>query len=84
MLEAFDAALVADLGFDGGAELISAGALSAVAVVAGNDLNLTSGTGKRVTINPSAVPTQGKVVVIVEYIEYNLHSGDLTTFSATT
>ncbi len=83
VLEAFDAAVTADLGFDGGAELISAGALDAVAVIASNDINVSTGTGKRVTINPSADVTQGKVVIVVEYVEYNLSNGDLTNFSDT-
>lgn len=81
VIEAFDATATLAVGFDGGTELIAAGAIDAVAVVASNDLNLATTTGKRVTVNPSIDLTQGKLVVVVEYVEYVLSNGNLTTFS---
>jgi len=79
VLEAFDAAVTADMGFAGGSELISAGAVDVVAVVASNDINLNTGTGQTVTINLSGDVTQGKLVAVVEYTEWDLAIGDLTS-----
>jgi hypothetical protein len=57
--------------------------MDAVAVVGANDLNIATGTGTKVFFNPSADVTQGKMVAVVEYVEYQLNNGDLTNFSDT-
>lgn len=38
-------------------------------------------TGKNVKVTPIAAPTQGKFVVIVQYIEYSLGTGHFTKYS---
>lgn len=74
------ATLTASLGFDGGTELINAGAVSTTTVVKDAGLKLDTGTGKNVTIKFSAAPTQGEFVAIVEYIEYRLGNGKLNNY----
>lgn len=68
--------VTADLGFDGGSELLDDEALSAVAV-GDADVALATETGKQVTATFSAVPTAGIFVFVVEFIEYDLSTGKL-------
>lgn len=81
--KAFNATATLDVGFDGGAELFAAAVISSVAVVADSDSNIATVTGKRITVTPSINVTQGEAIIIVEYVEYDLANGDLTTFSDT-
>ena len=81
IIESFDAALTVDLGFSGGTELDSAVALDGAAdtVVAGVT-GLAIQTGPTVTADFSADPSQGRAMVIIEYIEYDQCTGELTNF----
>lgn len=76
--EAGQTSLTLDVGFDGGAELINDADVDNTGVV--KDA-LTTGvqtdTGKTVSVTPSAEPTQGKFIAIVEFIEYNVATGHL-------
>lgn len=74
--------LLADIGFDGGAELINDADIDAVSVVKDAGIKLASGTGKLVTAKFSAAPTTGRFVVIVEYTEYGVTNGNLTKQTA--
>ena len=77
---AFDATRTFNVGFSGGAELISVGAASAVAVLTDAlAAPLVTGTGKTVSLLPNAAVTVGKCTVIVEFIEPNLGCGNLMT-----
>lgn len=85
VLEVAQATVTGDFGFAGGTELISNADLNAaVAVVKDAGIKISTGTGKTVTFKPDVIPTQGIFVFVVEYIEYALKSGNLTSFSATT
>jgi len=81
IISSFDASLTVDLGFAGGTELDSAVALdgSADTVVVGNT-GISVQTGPIVTADFSADPSQGEAMVIIEYIEYNQATGELTNF----
>lgn len=81
VLESFDAALTVDLGFSGGTELDGAVALDGAAdtVVVGNT-GISIQTGPTVTADFSANPTQGRAMLIVQYIEYEQCTGELTNF----
>lgn len=86
--------LTVDFGFDGGAELGSAIAISTTGaktvplVVSGSGTigtkapRILTDTGKKVTAKFSADPTAGVFHFIVEYIEYTLGNGKLTNYSA--
>lgn len=92
------ATLTVDFGFDGGAELGndldvngSTGVVYTAPSVtndgAGTDpvdnlIRIPTGTGKTVTAKFSADPTAGSWVFIVEFIEYDLSTGELMNYSA--
>lgn len=77
------ALLTVDFGFDGGNELGNDLDVNGpVGVVGGALLTaLATGTGKKVTAKFSADPTAGDFVFVVQYIEYDLGSGQLTNYS---
>ena len=74
--------LTADIGYDGGAELINDADIDGVSVVKDAGIKLATGTGKLVTAKFSAAPTVGRFHVVVEYIEYTLTNGMLTKQTA--
>jgi len=89
ILTASDAATTAtaDLGFAGDATLIDDADLTSAA---GTNLDggltpLIKETGGIVTYTPTytGATTEGKVKVLVEYIEYNKTTGEVTNFSET-
>lgn len=73
---------VFDLGFDGGSELQSGVLLDAAAGTVTSVVEapaLESDLGETVTIVPTvAAFAQGKFLIVVKYIEYNLSNGELT------
>ena len=82
-------AAVADIGFDGGDELIAAADLKSAA---GTLLNGGSGnvptlaaTGGTVTYSPTytGTPTAGKILINIQYVELDKTNGELTAFSDT-
>jgi hypothetical protein len=81
---ATQAAITADIGFAGGAELGNNLDPTTVGLKAGalvdNTDHLLTGTGKVVTIVFSAQPTAGDMDVVVEYTEPTLGNGDLTNY----
>ena len=83
VLEAFDAGTTMAIGYDGGSEVEAAVVLDAVGVDATLNVNLATGTGKRITAQLNQNVTQGKMAVMIKYIEYNLNNGELTNFSDT-
>lgn len=76
------ALLTCDLGYAGSNELGNDVDL-ATATIVDNVLAtpLYTGTGKTVTIQPSAIPTSGVFTVIVEYIELDKTCGEYTNFA---
>ncbi len=79
VIEAGVAASTYELGFEGGtgSEIQTSGALTSVGVDrVGADLE--TDTGKTIIFTPSVQQTQGKWIAILEYIEFNLVTGDLT------
>lgn len=78
--------LTVDFGFDGGAELGNDLDIDDVGPVAGAvtgpATSLATDTGKTVTAKFSAAPTAGSFVFIVEFIEYDLSTGELMNYSA--
>ncbi len=80
--EAGQASLTADIGFDGGAELINDADIDGVSVVKDAGIKLATGTGKLVTAKFSSAPTAGRFHVVVEYIEYTKTNGELTRQTA--
>jgi hypothetical protein len=83
---AMDAAITADLGFDGGAELGNNLVMDATGFKTGalvdNADHLLTETGKTVTAVFSAQPTVGEVHFVVEYTQYTLGNGNLTNYVA--
>ncbi len=71
------------VGFEGGtgAELIAATAIDSAVdtVVAGNG-DLSKQTGATVTATKVGTSTVGKCMFLIEYIEYNQATGELTNF----
>ncbi len=69
------------VGFNGGAELLAATAIdtSADTVAAGNG-NLSKQTGPQITMDKLGTSTVGKAVFLIEYIEYEQATGELTNF----
>lgn len=80
--EAAQALATIDVGFDGGAQLGNDLAIDAVGFVAGaiatHATPILTGTGKNVTVKPSAVLTSGKLKLVCEYYEYTKKTGELT------
>lgn len=84
VIEAAQATAVADFGTTaGGTELDAAVDLATVAVTDSGALAIHTGTGVTVYMEPNTVlPSQGKFVVITEFIEYEASDGKLLNFSA--
>jgi hypothetical protein len=61
---------------------IASGDVATVGAVTKDSYNKLSGTGKLIKVTPSSAVTYGKFVVVVEYIEYTLSNGDLTSYSS--
>lgn len=74
----------ADLGFDGGDELLAAADLTSAADTVIDDEigGIIRETGGVVTITPTydGTPTEGKILVAIEYIEYEKTTGEVTNF----
>lgn len=80
--EVSQAGVTANLGFDGGSELISNAALGTIANVKDAlTVGVLTGTGKVVTFKPSAVLTKGTFQVVIEYVEFTRGNGEFTQFS---
>lgn len=69
------------VGFNGGAELLSATALDGTAddVDAGNG-GISQQTGPQITMTKVGTSTVGKAVFMIEYTEYDQATGELTNF----
>ncbi len=83
-LIAFDGTTpTAAVGFQGGSgsELLAATAIDSASdtVVAGNG-DISQQTGPVITVAKVGVSTVGKAVVLIEYIEYEQCTGELTNF----
>tara|TARA_B110000211_G_scaffold234725_1_gene305883 strand:+ start:671 stop:1084 length:414 start_codon:yes stop_codon:yes gene_type:complete len=80
VITASQATVTASVGFSGGTELLSAQALSAVAVKDSGAKALVTGTGKDLTIKfGTAIPTAGEFEVIITYYEPLMGTGFLTS-----
>lgn len=77
VIEAGVAASTADIGFDGLDELFNNVDLVALAYTTFVG-NLNTLTGKTITFVPSVEQTQGRWRLIIEYVEFDLTTGDLT------
>ena len=49
-------------------------------VQAGHDKAISTGTGATISVHPNAVPTAGKMTVIVEFVEYTLANGQVLNY----
>ena len=69
------------VGFNGGAELLAATTIAAAAdtVAAGNG-NIAQQTGPQITMDKVGTSTVGKYIFIIEYVEYEQATGELTNF----
>lgn len=61
--------------------VIAAADVDTLGDVSEADTNVVTGTGKTVSVTPSAAVTEGEFAVIVEYVEYTLGTGHLTNYS---
>ena len=64
---------------DGGAQLMNDAVGTTAAVLQSANINLSQPLSVGVYVKPSATVTQGSFVVIINYIEYTLKLGTLTT-----
>lgn len=82
VIEGFGVGAVANFGFDGDDSLGTGVDLSGTAPVDPKAVSLLKRTGGVFTLSPTFAqqPTAGKVVLIVEYVEYTKATGELTRF----